>query len=193
MDENVPEKNDKTGCKKRRFGKKTAITVTVLLILFASTSVIFFKLNDDSFDFRDREVRTIITNSMDGEKTDYKISTIPKDTLVMVRFLSDNEKNDIQVGDVVQFRYHGILNHHRVISNDTENGFVITKGDNSPTTEKVYYDDVRGEVVGTNHILGEFFIFVKEYVFVILASFVVLYIAILLIEEIRKEKEEKKL
>ena len=191
MDECIPATDTVSVGGKKRFGKKTVAMAAVLLALVSMTAVLFFNLNGGSLDFRDREVRTIITDSMDGERTDYPISTIPKDSLVMVRLLSDDEKQDIQTGDVVQFWYHGILNHHRVVSNDAENGFVITKGDNSDVTEKVYYENIRGEVVGTNHVLGELFKFVKDYVYVILASFVVLYIGILLVEEIRKDKEEK--
>lgn len=191
MDECIPATDTVSVGGKKRFGKKTVATAAVLLVLVSMTAVLFFNLNGGSLDFRDREVRTIITDSMDGERTDYTISTIPKNSLVMVRLLSDDEKQDIQTGDVVQFWYHGILNHHRVVSTDAENGFVITKGDNSDVTEKVYYENIRGEVVGTNHVLGELFKFVKDYVYVILASFVVLYIGILLVEEIRKDKEEK--
>ena len=75
-----------------------------------------------------REVRLIVTDSMAGEPTSYDVATIEKDSLVMVRFLSDGEKYELEKGDVVQFKYGNILNHHRVIENHTGEGFVITQG-----------------------------------------------------------------
>ena len=148
---------------KKRIGVKTIATAIVLLIL-----------------------ALIITDSMDGEPTDYPISTIPKDSLVMVRLISEDEKYDLQPGDVVQFKYHGILNHHRVVSNDTENHKIVTKGDNTTSSETVPYENIRGEVVGVNHFLGVIFELVSSYFYVLLVSIVVLYIGILLVEEIRK-------
>ena len=179
------------GGPKGRFGRKVIAPALIVLVLASATAFVFYDLNDGSFDFRDRDLRLIVTGSMDGEPKDYKIPTIPKDTMVMVRLMSDAEKESIQVGDVIQFQYHGILNHHRVKEVHAEDRYVITQGDNSAGTEKVYFDSIRGEVIGTNHILGEAVSFVKSYVFVLIAFFAVLYIGILLSEEIRKEKEEK--
>ena len=192
MEEDVrpePAVDEKDGISRKR---KTVVIAVVLLILISASLALFYNLNGHSLDPRDREIRLIVTDSMEGEKMNYDIPTIEKDSLVMVRFVSGDEKKDLQVGDVIQFRYHGILNHHRVISNDPEGGFVITKGDNADSTEKVLYENIRGEVVGKNHILGEIFKFTKDYIYVLIASLITLYIGILLLEEIRKEKEEKK-
>jgi signal peptidase I len=191
MEEDVRPEPASAGKKKNSRSRKRAVIAIVLLILVAASLALFYNLNGNSLDPRDREIRLIVTDSMEGEKMNYDIPTIEKDSLVMVKFVSGSEKKDIQVGDVIQFRYHGILNHHRVIENDTDGGFVITKGDNSDGTEKVLYENIRGEVVGKNHVLGEVFKFVKDYLYVLIAFFIVLYIGILLLEEIRKEKEEK--
>jgi len=171
---------------------KRTITVIAVAIVAISVFAVFYNLNGGSADFTHREVRVIITDSMDGEpRTEYEIETIPKDSLVMVRFLSDSEKEDIKVGDVVQFRMGNVLNHHRVVENNVEGGYVITQGDNTDSPDgHISYDRVRGEVVGVNHALGEVFLFVKAYVFVILIGIVVLYIASKLVEEIRREKRE---
>lgn len=178
--------------KKTRSRKRVAITV-FLLILITASLILFYDLNGHSLDPRDREIRLIITGSMEGEMTDYPIPTIEKNSVVMVRFISEDEKKDIQVGDVIQFNYHGILNHHRVVSNDSENGYVITKGDNTEKEDgKIPYEKIRGEVVGKNHILGEIFMLVKTYIYVLVTFLVALYIGVLLLEEIRREKEEKK-
>ena len=186
-EESSPVTKDDSG--KKRSGKKRAVTAIVLLMLALVVLGLFVNLNGNSFDFMNRDFRVIITDSMDGEPTDYPISTIPKDSLVMVRLISEDEKYDLKEGDVVQFRYHGILNHHRVVSNDTENHKIVTKGDNTTTSETVSYENIRGEVVGVNHFLGVIFELVSSYFYLLLAFIVVLYIGILLVEEIRKEKE----
>ena len=185
-----PVSNDEN--RKKRFSKKSIATAVILLILALVVAGLFINLNGNSINFMNRDLRVIITDSMDGEPTDYPISTIPKDSLVMVRLISEDEKYDLQPGDVVQFRYHGILNHHRVVSNDTENHKIVTKGDNTTTSETVYYEDIRGEVVGVNHFLGVIFELVSSYFYVLIAFIVVLYIGILLLEEIRKDKEENR-
>ena len=189
MDGEKPPASDDVP-KKGRFKKRTVVSVAILLILALIVAGLFINLNGNSIDFTHRDLRVIVTDSMDGEPTDYPISTIPKDSLVMVRLISEDEKYDLQPGDVVQFRYHGILNHHRVVSNDTENHKIVTKGDNTTTSETVSYENIRGEVVGVNHYLGVIFELVNSYFYVLLAAIVVIYIGILLIEELRKEKEE---
>ena len=120
----------------------------------------------------------------------YDIPTIPDDSLVMVRFLSDDEKMTLKEGDVIQFWDHGILNHHRVIGVDES--YVITHGDNveKGVNEYVKYSDIRGEVVGVNHPAGEVFAFVKAYYPVIIAFIAMVFIGSLLVDEIRREKKE---
>ena len=167
------------------------MALIIIAIIAGSIFTVFYHMNGNSADFRHREVRIIITDSMDGDPMPYEIETIPVDTLVMVHKISDSEKEDIQVGDVIQFWYAGLLNHHRVIENNVEGHYVVTKGDNSPSTENVSYDKIRGVVVGTNHFLGQVFIFVKVYVLFILVLIAVLYIASRLMEEIILERREK--
>ena len=172
--------------------RKKLITVVAVVLIILSVFIVFYHLNDNSADFRNREVRVIITNSMDGEPhPEYKVSTIPDDSLVMVHIYSEADKQNIQVGDVVQFRAGSILNHHRVIETHIDEGYIITQGDNTSSSDgHITLDRVRGEVVGVNHPLGEVFLFVKAYVLVILMFIVVLFIASMLVNEIRREKME---
>ena len=102
---------------KRHFGRKTAVILAVALVLAVLSVSAFYNANGKSLDVRDREVRLIVTDSMDGERMPYSVSTIPKDSLVVVKLISDEEKKDLQTGDVIQFRYGSVLNHHRVVSN----------------------------------------------------------------------------
>ena len=92
---------------------------------------------------------------------------------------------------MIQFWDHGILNHHRV--KETYDNYVITHGDNLDPSieEKVYFSNIRGEVVGENHAVGEVFTFVKTYALVIIAFIVVLFIGSLLLEELRRGNEKE--
>ena len=151
-----------------------AVALALLLL------ICMVHLNGWSLDFTDRDMRLIVTDSMDGEPTDYEIPTIEKDSMVMVRLIDDDEKLTLKEGEVIQFRSHGILNHHRVISNDIENAYATTKGDNAQFSEKVSYKDIRGIVVGKDHLLGMIVAFVKTNWMVLIIAIV----AILVISEI---------
>lgn len=172
-----------------KIGRKTLIIPAVALVFAVLSVSVFYGMNDNSLDVRNREVRLIVTDSMDGEKMDYKVPTIQKDSLVVVRMISEDEKSELKQGDVIQFRYGNILNHHRVVENYVSDGYVITHGDNTDTSEIVYYSAIRGEVMGTNHAAGVVVSFVKSYIFVIVAFIAVLFIGSLLVDEIRREKE----
>lgn len=111
----------------------------------------------------------------------------------MVKLISDEEKKDLQTGDVIQFRYGSVLNHHRVVTNNVEEGYVITHGDNTDSNETVYYSAIRGEVMGASHAAGEVVTFAKTYVFVIIAVIAVLFIGSLLVDEIRREKKKEEI
>ncbi|MBE6514506.1 MAG: S26 family signal peptidase [Thermoplasmata archaeon] len=142
--------NDGRKGRKRPSLKILAAVVVIMMLMLCA-----LHLNGWSVDFTDRDIRLIVTDSMDGEHTDYDIPTIEKDSVVMVRLIDDDEKPSLKEGDVIQFRQKGILNHHRLVSNDPGNKRIVTKGDNSPVSETVSYDDVLGVVVGKDHILGK--------------------------------------
>ena len=173
-----------------RIGIKKLVAISLVAVVAGTTFYAFYDLNDDSTDFSGREVRLIITGSMDGESQPYKIPTIPKDSLVMVRKYSESEKPEIQIGDVVQFRQGSILNHHRVVENNVTEGYLITHGDaNAPEAkEKVYYEDVRGEVIGCNHALGVLVKTVKDYAMFFLIVLIAVFVTPLFLDEYRKEK-----
>ena len=87
------------------------IAIGSVLILSTASVYAFYDLNGESFDIADRELRLIVTDSMEGEHMQYDIQTIQKNSLVMVSFLSDGEKEGLKKGDVIQFSYNGMLNH----------------------------------------------------------------------------------
>ena len=166
--------------------------VAICIVVAAFSVYVVWDFNGGSLDLSDRQLVLVVTDSMDGEPTSYDVPTIQKDSLVMVKFLSEDEKMNLKEGDVIQFWYHGILDHHRVVSVEADG--VITHGDNVPegTNEYVKFSDIRGKVISANHTVGEVFTLVKTYALVIIAFIVVLFIGSLLLEEIRRgnEKEE---
>ena len=171
----------------RRNAVKIIIIATVAIVIVA----VMADLNGGSLDFTDRDIRLIVTDSMDGEPTEYPISTIEKDCLVMVkRIHTDSEKSSLTVGDVIQFNYYDMLDHHRLVSNDLSERKVVTKGDNSPVTESVSYDDITGVVVGKNHLLGQLTAFLKIYWVTAIAFILAAMIAVNLIMNIRKGDTE---
>ena len=82
---------------------RIAIYVIVIMVLFIIVSTFFYHLNDDSNDYSRSELLIVPTGSMDGGPTDYEISTIPKDSMIMSHFLTDEEKDELKVGDVITF------------------------------------------------------------------------------------------
>jgi len=129
----------------------------------------FYNLNGKSFDLSDREALLIVSDSMDGDVTSYDIDSFPKNTFVMVRHLSEQEKLKIEIGDVLSFRYNGIMDHHRVIETHFDQSYVVTHGDNTHSTENVSLSAINGEVIGTNHWLGVLVSFIKDNFLIVIA------------------------
>lgn len=168
---------ENSGNGERKLTAKRAVTAVVLATIVLSTAYVFYDLNGDSFDCSDRSLVLVITNSMDGDVHGQKVDSFPADTVVMVHRLSDDEKLDIHVGDVLSFRQGSILNHHRVVDiSGIASGYVVTQGDNASSRETVPLSDIEGEVVGTNHWLGAAVYFAKvHFTWIVLA---LMYVAI---------------
>ena len=131
------------------------ITIAIVAIMIISTVVFFYNLNGKSLDFSDSSLLVVPTGSMDGEPTQYEISTIPKNSMIMVHNLSDDQKKDLAIGDVITFTQAGILKVHRIISIDTVSGTITTKGDaNQSSDAPITFDDVSGKVVGVSAVVG---------------------------------------
>ncbi len=149
--------------------RKTIFTVIALVIVASFCIYTFYDLNGKSFDLSDREALLIVSDSMDGDVTEYDIDSFPKDTFVMVRHLSEQEKLEVKIGDVLSFRYNGIMDHHRVIETHFDQSYVVTHGDNTHSTENVSLSAINGEAIGTNHWLGALVSFVKDNFLIVIA------------------------
>ncbi len=149
--------------------RKTIFSVIAMVIVASLCVYTFYDLNGKSFDLSDREALLIVTDSMDGDVKTFNIDSFPRNTFVMVKHLSDQEKLDVKIGDVLSFKYNGILDHHRVVETHFDQGYVVTHGDNTHSTENVSLASINGEVVGTNHWLGVLVSFVKDNFLIVIA------------------------
>ena len=149
--------------------KKTIFSVVALVIVASLCAYTFYDLNGKSFDLSDREALLIVTDSMDGDVKTFDIDSFPRNTFVMVKHLSEQEKLDVKIGDVLSFKYNGILDHHRVVETHFDQGYVVTHGDNTHSTENVSLASINGEVVGTNHWLGAIVSFIKDNFLIVIA------------------------
>ena len=71
--------------------------IAVAVIVIVAALGFFIHLNGGSVDLTDREVRVIVTVSMDGPEQLYDIPTVPKGSLVMVKHLSEGEILSLEV------------------------------------------------------------------------------------------------
>ena len=172
--------------------RTTVIALAVVLIVVICSLFVFYDLNGHSLDPTDREIRVIITDSMDAGPTDWEISTIPKDSIVMIHHLDRDSLPNLNVGDVLAFRQYGEIFTHRIVSIDKEKGTFVTMGDNTHATESVSVTDAVGKVVGVNHMLGQAVQFVRSNAVYIVIAIVFVFASYCAVEWIFKHGEKGK-
>ncbi len=133
---------------------RIVLGVIIVSLLVLPVASFFYHLNGDSGDYSNSELLIVPTDSMDAGPTEYEISTIPKDSIIMVHILTDAEKHELKVGDVITFYQDGIYKVHRIviISGDT----IIAEGDASSSADPpILIEEVKGKVVGVSTIIGD--------------------------------------
>lgn len=159
----TPEKKSPGGGAWHRYA-----LLAVICVILVSSAYAVYSLNGGSLDIRDSEVRLVVTGSMDGEPTDYEISTIPVDSLVVIRHI-DADTFDFEIGQVIAYDSDGMVIVHRVIAIDEEKRELRLKGDANKTFEIVSYDDVIGEVVGVSPFLGKVMMYMRSNLILVIA------------------------
>ena len=158
--------------------KTTAVVAVIVVIaLFVVAGAMAFNRSPD---LMNAEFRIILTDSMDGEPTDFEIKTIPKDSLIAVHKVSGTDVLGIDIGDVIGFKsalVGGNNVYHRVVSVDEGKQTFTTKGDNATATETVSFGNVTGKVVNVSHPAGQVISFVKNNT--LLVMFCLLMLAIM--------------
>ena len=170
--------------------KLLAVLVIVMTIAIAAVGALMvFNKSPNLFD---SEFAVIVTGSMDGEPTDYEISTIPVNSLIAVHKMKGDMVNDVKIGDVIGF-YSPALGaniYHRVIEIDNVKETFTTKGDANASTETVKFDEANGIAVNVNHPAGEAVTFVKSnllYLVIMVVSVFVMIEAVSILVKLWKE------
>ena len=177
---------------------RICIISAVVLIVLISTTVFFYNFNGKSLDFSDSEILVIPTGSMDGEPQDYHISTIPVDSIIMVHHLSQEQKENLEIGDVITFHQDGIYKVHRIVQVN-DDGTLVTKGDaNQFPDPAIQLSDVTGKVVGVAPNVGKVVSFLRDItfgspilLFIGIALLILLVYSIIELVRIVRDKDEK--
>jgi len=160
----------------------------VIVSVAIACGLCLYHFNGDSISPADRQVVLVVTDSMDGNVTEYEIDSFPANTLVMVKHLSPYERQFLRVGDVVSYDDNGTLVHHRVVQ--VNEGSVYVHGDNNHSTEIVMLDDINGKVIGTSPLMGQALALVSNNFIAFLAAMFVIAAAIAVYGVYRADPEE---
>lgn len=153
--------------KKDRGGKAWIIAMIVICVLLVPLIVINITLvikgstSDGLADIFGYAALTVTSGSMDGDEED----SFPQGSLIIVKVLSDEDKQSLQVGDVVTFISGESYVTHRiiyVISSDGVITSVVTKGDaNTADDGVISIEDVKGLMTSSLSGLGSFATFMQ--------------------------------
>ena len=176
---------------------KTGIIAVIVIVIVAFSAYTMYDLNGKSFNFSNSEMRIVVSGSMDGEPQPYDIPTIPVNSVIIIKHMSQEQvSKDLEVGDVIAFNVNGKIITHRIIEKNDLTKTFTTKGDANMGAETVPYAIVTGEVVGVNHLMGLTVHYLQKYsISIILATVGIVagYVAVTTsIRNVREENEEKK-
>ena len=147
----------------RILGNVLFYTVIVVMLLF-SIANLSIKSNDDVANIFGKGFLPVITDSMEGNEPD----SFEKGSLIFVDVLSDKEKENLAVGDVITFYDFELkaLNTHRIV--EINDSYVVTQGDKARLSseyvpggnndgikyETVLYSDIKALKTGSISNLG---------------------------------------
>ena len=182
--------------KTRIHENRRIVIAGTLIAIIALAAVCIGSALGGSLNPDDSDVFVVVTGSMDGEETEWPISTIPVNSLVVVKTLDRDELSGVNVGDVIAFDWGGMTVVHRVVSVDPEGETFTTHGDaNSPSQiETVSFDKVSGVVIHVYPTIGKFVMLMRNNLVLSIAGIIALVIAAYTVLEIYRivtNKEEK--
>lgn len=169
--------------------KRTA-ELTLLIVLILLSASYFVGLNDGSLDFSDREIRVVITDSMDDEPQPYDIPSIPRNSLVMY---THSGTLGVKVGDVVGFRTTaaGQPVFHRVMEIDRSADRYMLKGDALPYSDSVPSEDIIGKVTGADPTMGSAVMLLKTNLPLLLAMLLTAAVLSYLVSALREDGKKR--
>lgn len=173
-------------------GHRLLLVVSAAAIVSVASLIVVYDLNGQSLDLSDRELRLVVTGSMDAGETGFPVSTIPENSIIMVHRLDREDLPSLEVGDVIAYSSGSMMIMHRVVELDPAGERFVVKGDANASAETVSYDQVVGEVVGVNHALGSIVFLVKTQFVLMLAAVACIIVIALSLREIHQNysKEE---
>jgi len=176
------------------------VTLVLIFVVFMTVSIIL-SAGKDYTNFFGYTFLGVETDSMDGDKED----SFAVGDLVIVKILSEDEKLDLQVGQIATFyetTSNGtrIINSHRIISVESRMDgiqYYRTQGDNTPEADDfvlsstMVIGEVTGHVGGVGYVVTWVSSQVGFFVCVVLPSFaLVIYCIVNLIITIRSRNKE---
>lgn len=127
----------------------TLIHLALLSLVIASACIPIISFDEDN------RLLLVVTGSMDGEPMPYDIPSIPKKSLVVMRYFDEDEKDSIKIGDVLGYNYQGKIIVHRVIEIDSEHNVLTMKGDANHSVEHISSERVIGIITNVYPTMGE--------------------------------------
>jgi hypothetical protein len=167
--------------------KKLLIIGVVAVVAIASVATAAVKFTSEN------EFLIVVTGSMDAGDTGYPVPTIPVNSLVTLRYLSEDELQDVKIGDVLGYRSPGRTIVHRVVDIDLDGRTFTLKGDANISMETVQFGDVVGTVTGVYTGPGNLIAFLRNGPIYVITELVCLYVMVSCMREILqilREEEE---
>lgn len=227
--ENVNEpKTPKTPKEKTIFGLKIAGNVVfyaliVMLLLFSIMNINAGSRSGGFPNLFGRGFLAVMTDSMNGEVTEYEIDSFKAGDLVYEKVFKDDDCSNLKVGDVITFYDDNpqikALNTHRIVYISPDNSYVVTMGDyealsnvydyndkqaaydleSQEIVQAVTASDIKGVVTGVKPGAGKTLFNLQEYWFpifvlpVLLFLLVEIYFVIKNIMDLRGAKQKAEL
>lgn len=178
-----------------------AIIIGAFVLFVAVIAIISASTKENYINLFGYTAYAVETDSMKGSKPD----SFNEKALIFVRLLGEDEKGDLEEGQVITFwDYIGgkeVLNTHRIIEIDS-NGNYVTQGDkaavqNPDATETISPEDVVGAFSSKIEGLGGVVLFIQSstgflVTVVIPSALVVLYCGFLLVRNILSYSKVKR-
>ena len=175
-------------CDEKRIsgGRKLLVMGMVAVVAVASITLVVTKYNSE------HEILIVVTGSMDAGETDNPISTIPVNSMISLRYLTEDDLQSVKVGDVLGYSYGDKTIVHRVIAIDWANETFTFKGDANTSTETVQFSKVVGIVTDVYPEAGNLITFLRNGPVYVIAELICLFVMISCVREIlRVIKEEE--
>ncbi len=140
---------------------------------------------------------TVASGSMSGSNAD----SFDEGDLIFIKILSDDEKNQLQVNDIICYTTDGVFVTHRIISITEEDGVItslITMGDaNYSADDPITTADIYGKYSGCIKNLGDFAEFLQTpagialFIAVPIVAFIVYDVTMTVLRKRKSEESSK--